>query len=413
LDPAVLRAFAIALGLGLLVGVQRERAQSAIAGVRTFALVTWFGSVTAVLASRTGMWLVGAGLLACAALAVGGHAAKVSRARDDVGITTEIAVVLMYAIGALVVLGDPLVPVVLTGGVCLLLHWKAPLHSFARRIGEDDFSAVMRFVLIALVVLPVLPDQPMGPYGVLNPFHIWLMVVLIVGIGLAGYVAHKLAGERFGPLLGGVIGGLVSSTATTASFARRAKEEPGQSALCVQVICVSAVVVFARVLLEVSATAPALLWVLAAPLGIVLCAALGASSLVARRRVVGSAVQPALSNPAEIAPALMFGSLYALVLLVLAFAREHLGEQGVYAMAFAAGLTDVDAITLSTARLSVEGRIAADAGWRTILIASLANLLFKAGVVAVLAPVRVTRAVAGVFAVPLATGAALLLWWPS
>jgi uncharacterized membrane protein (DUF4010 family) len=412
-NPTLFQEFAIALGLGLLVGVQRERAASAVAGVRTFALVTWLGSVVALLSESAGGWLVGAGLVGVAALALVGHLAKSRRAGSDAGITTEVAVLLMYLVGALVVLGDPLVAVVLTGGISLLLHWKDPLHAFARRIGEEDFSAMMRFVLIALVVLPVLPDRPMGPYGVLNPFHVWLMVVLIFGIGLSGYVAYKLAGPRFGPLLGGVFGGLVSSTATAASFARRAKAEPGQAALCAVVIAIASAVVFARVLLEVAAVAPSLLSALALPLGIVGGAALLAGLALARGLRDSNGAAPELGNPAELAPALVFAVLYAAALVAFAFVRERFGEPGVYGVAFLGGLTDVDAITLSTARLSLDGRIAPEIAWRAILLAALANLLFKAVVVAALGPAALLRRVGLTFMAPLVLGAAVLLFWPS
>jgi uncharacterized membrane protein (DUF4010 family) len=410
LEPAVLSGFALALGLGLLVGLQRERVAASVAGIRTFALVTWLGSCATLLA---GEWTIAAGWIAVALLAVGGHGAKVRITPEDPGLTTEVALLLMFAVGALAMRGDFTLAIVLTGGVALLLHWKDPLHAFVRRIGEDDFSAIMRFVLIALVVLPVLPNRPMGPFAVLNPFDIWLMVVLIVGIGLASYVAYKVAGPRLGPLLGGLLGGLVSSTATSVSYARRAAAQPEHTALCALVIAIASGVVFPRILIEVAAVAPALLGVLAAPLGVVLGAALLGGLALARRSQPGDGGPTTLGNPAEVGPALAFGILYAGVLLAVAFLRERFGDAGVYGLAFLTGLTDVDAITLSSARLTRDGSLDPDLAWRAILLAAMANLLLKGGLVAVLGPASLGRSVALAFAPPLVAGALVLLLWPA
>jgi uncharacterized membrane protein (DUF4010 family) len=405
----VLSGFALALGLGLLVGLQRERVAASVAGIRTFALVTWLGSCAVVLA---GGWTVAAGWIAVALLAASGHGAKVRIAPDDPGLTTEVALLLMFAVGALAMRGDSTLAIVLTGGVALLLHWKDPLHAFVRRIGEDDFSAIMRFVLIALVVLPVLPNRTMGPLAVLNPFDIWLMVVLIVGIGLASYVVYKVSGPRLGPLLGGLLGGLVSSTATSVSYARRAAAQPEHTALCALVIAIASGVVFPRVLIEVAAVAPALLGVLAPPLTAVFATAVLAGLILARRSRPGNGAL-ALGNPAELGSALAFGALYACVLLAAAFLRKRFGEAGVYGLAFLTGLTDVDAITLSSARLARDGSLGPDLAWRAILLAALANLMLKGVLVAVLGPAALGRAVALAFAPILLAGALVLLLWPA
>jgi len=413
LDPALLRSFAIALGLGLLVGLQRERAAVPVAGIRTFALVTWLGAVGAVLSSSAGPWLLAVGALGVVALAVGGQAAQGRNGDADPGITTEVALLLMYGIGALVVFGNTLLAVVLTGGVALLLHWKAPLHAFVQRIGEQDLAAFMRLVLLALVVLPVLPDRPMGPYGVLNPFDIWLMVVLIVGIGVASYAVYKLAGEQVGSLLGGVLGGLVSSTATTVSYARPAAAQPEHAALCARVIAIASIVVFARVLVEVSAVHPALLRRLVAPVCVTAAATLLGILLLARRATVPENGAPELDNPAELKPALIFALLYGGILVAVEFVRARFGDVGVYFVAFLGGLTDVDAITLSSARLASQGNLAVDTAWRAVLLAVLANFLMKGGLAVSLGTAVLGRWVVLAFAPPLVVGGLVLLFWPA
>lgn len=414
LDPAILRELAIALGLGLLVGLQREHAKSGIAGIRTFALITALGAVSAQLSVHVGGWIVAAGFAALAALCVVGYLAehRQDAAGGGAGITTEVAVLLMYVVGATVVLGDEVAAVVLTGATALLLHWKDPLHQFVHRIGEADFAAIMRFVLITLVILPVLPNRAMGPYGALNPFHAWLMVVLIVGIGLAGYVAHKLVGPRAGPILGGALGGLVSSTATTASYARRAAAEPAHVALCALVILLASGIMLGRVLVEIAAAAPSLLPRAAGPFVAVAAAAAIGGFLVFRGAPAARQDGPDLGNPAELWPALAFAALYAAVLVAVAFVRERFGDAGVYAVAVVGGLTDVDAITLSTADLTQRGSLAPDVAWRAILLATLSNMIFKAGIALTLGPRALGLRVAAGFAPALAAGALAIFLWP-
>jgi uncharacterized membrane protein (DUF4010 family) len=188
----------IALAIGLLVGLQRERAASQVAGVRTFPLITLFGAVTALAATTLGAWVVSAGMLALAAMLVVANVAKMRRDDIDPGLTTEVAALLMYAVGAYLVAGRTAAAVVVGGAVVLLLHLKQPLHRFVRAMGDRDVTAIMQFALITFVILPVLPDKSYGPFGVLNPHRIWWMVVLIVVISLGGYVAYKLLGVLAG-----------------------------------------------------------------------------------------------------------------------------------------------------------------------------------------------------------------------
>lgn len=266
LESTLLR-LGLALALGLLVGLQRERAASRVAGVRTFALITVFGAVVGSTVAALGPWLVPAGALALAAMLVMTNLAAL-REHPDPGMTTEVAVLLMYAVGVCLVVGHVEAAVAVSGAVVLLLHLKQPMHQAVRAMGEADMTAIMQFALVTLVILPILPDRTYGPYGVLNPREIWWMVVLIVSINLAGYVAAKLLGARSGALVGGVLGGLISRTATTVSYARRSRatgaaatkapegseapEAPARAGLAALVIVVASTVAFARVIVEVA-----------------------------------------------------------------------------------------------------------------------------------------------------------------
>jgi len=404
------RQLAVAVGLGLLVGLQRERAAERLAGIRTFALVTVLGTLTAQLASALGAWLVAAALVALAAIIVGGNLLKLrdgSRPADP-GQTTEVAMLVMFAVGAFVVLGTTEVAVAVGGGVAVLLHLKPQMQSLARRIGEDDFKAMMQFALISLVILPALPDRAYGPYAVLNPRQIWLMVVLVVGMSLAGYVAYKLLGQRRGTLVAGVVGGLVSSTATTVAYARRTREDAAASAAAAVVVVLAAGTVFVRVLFEVAVVAPGFFrtaaWRLLPLLGLFVLVAV----LFWMRRDDGGAPLPPQENPSQLRPALLFGLAYAVVLLAVAVVKERFGGGGLFVVAALSGLTDVDAITLSTCQMVNTARLEADAGWRLILVAALANLLFKGAAVAALGHRRLLAPVAGAFGAALALGILLL-----
>jgi uncharacterized membrane protein (DUF4010 family) len=410
--PVVFEKLGVALGLGLLVGLQRERVQSQLAGIRTFALLTVLGAVCALVGHAHGGWVVGLGGAAVAALLVVGNLAQPQAKEADPGLTTEIAALLMYAVGAYLVVGPTSVGIALGGGVALLLHLKEPLHAFVARVGEADIKAIMQFVLLALVIWPALPDRDYGPYGALNPHDIWLMVVLIVGISLGGYIALKLFGQGAGAILSGLLGGMISSTAATVSYARRAHTSPDAAPFAALGIVIASAVVFARVLAEVAFVAPGSFWQLAPPLSLVLAWMALISAGVYFLGRPKDVELPPQANPAELKAALLFGGLYALALVGVAAARDHLGATGLYGVAAASGLYDLDAITLSTSRLVNQGQLDAGTGWRLILTASLTNLGAKAGIAAALGNRRLLRGIAVPFALAIAGGIVLLLAWP-
>ncbi len=402
----------VSLLLGLLVGMQRERTDSVIAGIRTFPLITVFGTVCAWLAAQHGGWVIASGLLTVAVLLLIANIARIKNGDIDPGLTTEIAAMLLFGVGACVVAGQMPVAVALGGAIALLLHLKTPLHEFVKGIGETDIKAIMQFVLVTLVILPVLPNRDYGPHSVLNPFKIWLMVVLMVGISLAGYIAFKIFGAKAGTLLGGLLGGLVSSTATTASYARRSTKSHGSANLAALVIMIASTTVFVRVLLEVVAVAPRNFVQIGPPLIAMLVTCCVIAAVAFRLAGEKSAELPAQANPTELKSALFFGALYAVVILAVAAAKDHFGSSGLYTVAVLSGLTDMDAITLSTAQLVNSGKLDANTGWRVILVASMSNLIFKAGIVAALGDRGLLRRISRMFGAALLGGIAILLLWP-
>jgi uncharacterized membrane protein (DUF4010 family) len=401
----------IALGLGLLVGLQRERAGSRLAGIRTFPLVALLGGLCALLGDSFGGWVVGAGLAALTIVIVVGNLPMLKTNEEPPGITTEVAMLVMFLVGACVVAGHAAAATAVGGTVAVLLHLKPQMHALAAKIGDRDFTAIMQFALISLVILPVLPNRAFGPLQVWNPFKIWLMVVLIVGISLGGYVIYKFVGPRAGLLANGILGGLISSTATSVSMARLSKQSPAAADQAAFVILAASAIVFVRVAILVGVMGPAFLRSAGGPLA-AMFVTLAALGLWNWRGVRGESA-PALEqeNPSELKPAILFGLLYAVVLLAVAAVKQYFGESGLYAVALLSGLTDMDAITVSITQLVHSAQVAPDTGWRLILVAAMSNLVFKTATVAVLGDRRLLRRTAVSFGITIGVGLMLLGLW--
>ncbi len=401
----------VALGLGLLVGLQRESTASPLAGVRTFPLVTIFGTVCGLLAQAFGGWVIAAGLLALGGMIFIGKLEEGKKGHPDPGLTTEIALLLMFAVGVYLVIGHRAVAIAIGGGVAVLLQFKGQLHGLVARLGENDLKAIMQFALLSLVILPVLPDRAYGPYAVLNPRNIWFMIVLIVGISLGGYIIYKFFGQRAGIVLGGILGGMISSTATTISYAKRTVGMPESAGLTAIVVMIASAIVFVRLQVEIVTVAPAFWSFAAPPLTILLLLLIAASLVLWVKNRSEQNDMPVQENPSELKSALLFGLVYAVVLFMVAAVKEHFGNRGLYLIAGVSGLTDVDAITLSTARLVHENRLSATDGWRVVVVAAMSNLIFKAGIVAFLGHRRLLIQILAFYGIVFTAGVLLLLFW--
>lgn len=384
-DPAAyqsVQAFAVSLGIGLLIGLERERKPDAKAGLRTFALTAVLGCLTALLAEQAeNGWIIAVGLLMVAGMMI------VAQARDplddgDPGTTSVVAMMVCYGLGALVWFEQATLAVMLAITVTVLLYFKAQLQGVTRSLTQIDLISILQFGVLSLVVLPILPNQDYGPYNALNPRQIWWMVVLISGLSLAGYAALRIVGNRHGAPLLGIFGGLVSSTATTMVFARNAREDVQLTATASLVILIANLVVTVRLGIVAVVLAPTLFAPLASVLGMGLL--LGLAVALFRWRTLtagGDLPMPEVKNPTEIRTALSFGLLYGVVLLLAAWLQDIAGSQGLYLVALASGLTDVDAITLSTLRLFNQQTLNAAPAVTAIGLAVLSNLAFKSGLV--------------------------------
>jgi uncharacterized membrane protein (DUF4010 family) len=359
-------ALATALAVGLLVGVEREQSKpdrpgSSLGGMRTYPIVALIGAL-ATLLEPASMWLPLIALGGVFALVAISYAADVRREKDH-GATTEVAAIATYLLGALAAskgvvepMADRLVLVAGLGvALTFLLSSKPWFHRFAERVSREDFYATVKFLIVAVIALPLLPDRAVGPLGAINPRHLGILVVTISGLSFVGYVAMHLLGARRGLLLGAALGGLVSSTATTLSFATRTKQEPKLAPAAAGGIAAAWTIMLGRVAVLVVLVDPPLIRTLAIPLGAMTVAALAGLALTFHRTEDGDPGALELKNPFELGSAIKVTLAFGVVLLATKAATEYLGPRGLYLASALAGTTDVDAITLSSAELASGG----------------------------------------------------------
>jgi uncharacterized membrane protein (DUF4010 family) len=375
---AQLFPFLISLGIGLLIGLERERNPSAKAGLRTFALTALLGTLCAMLSEQTGApWLLVTGFAAVGAYIVAAYMGEHAPEAEP-GTTTEAALLVSYALGAMVWHGERELAIMLAIVTTVLLYFKPEMQGIARRLTRRDLVSILQFAVLTFIILPILPDRDFGPFQSFNPHQTWLMVVLISGIGLAGYVALRLLGQRYGTLVLGFLGGLVSSTATTLVYARHGKAHPELMRLAATVILLANLVVTLRLAMLGAAVAPGTLRLLLPVLGAGFVCGLAATFMQWHRtRGEAELPLPETANPTELRTAVGFGVLYAIILFIASWVADHAGQGGLYGVAAIAGLTDVDAIALSSLRLFSLGKISEAQVAATIVIAFLSNLAVK------------------------------------
>lgn len=409
--PATLDAFITSLAIGLLIGLERERRSDAKAGLRTFALTAQLGTLSALIAQASGSsWILAVGMLLAGTMMLVANTVD-PHDDGDPGTTSVVALMLAYGLGAAVWYGYGSLAVMLAIGTTALLYFKPQLQGMTRQLGPKDLISILQFGVLSFVILPILPDQDYGPYQAFNPHQIWRMVVLISGVSLAGYAALRLVGARHGAALIGFFGGLVSSTATTMVFARHARSDTQLTTTSAAVILIANLMVTLRLGVVAAALAPEL----AAQLALVLGSGLLLGLIVAaiHWRSLGrqpDLPMPEVRNPTEIKAALTFGLLYGVILFLAAWLQDIAGSQGLYLISLASGLTDVDAISLSTLRLFNLQKVDAEPAVTAIALAMLANLVFKSGmVISIGGSALARRALPGMLAIAAGTVGALLV----
>ena len=384
IDPWVmLRSMGVATLIGALIGLEREyqhrlKGEKGFAGLRTFMFFALLGNLATWLAELLDPLILPVTFLGIILL-VSVTYFRGSGGETDRGMTTEVAALLTFLIGSLAGAGELEVAVALGVIVAVLLSAKPAFHRWVERLTTEDIYTTLKFAVVTFVVLPILPHRAYGPLQAFDPYEIWMVVVLISGISFLGYVALKLLGPNRGTGVSGLLGGLASSTAVAVSFSRRSKENPELSRSCAMAIVVASTVMVARIAVLVAVVNPSMFRVLWIPL-----AALGVSGTAVStwlwktsRHDVQKSEGMEIRNPFRLGAAIAFGAAYAVVLFLVKGAREFLPEGSTGIVAVVSGITQVDAVTLSVAKLartSMSPNLAA-AG---IVLAALSNTATKA-----------------------------------
>jgi uncharacterized membrane protein (DUF4010 family) len=401
----------VSLLLGLMLGLERERAKRdrAFAGIRTFPLFALTGFFAGLAAQKGVPLALPAVLLAVGAFGV----ASYFRDQDsDAGITTEMTGILSALLGGMVAFGEATTAAASAVVVLLLLTLKAPLHRMAGTVSEEEILAIVKFGIVAVVLVPLLPDQPMGPYGALVLRKVGLLVVILSGVSLAGYLMVKVLGRRAGWAVAGGLGGLVSSTATTLSFASKARAAPEQVAALAVGVILASTVLYARGAVVVALLDRELALHLAPRLAVLLGIGLVLAALQYRRQKSEPGEAMALGNPVELGRAAMLALIFAVVIVVARVAQERMGTAGLWAVGAIGGLVDVDSVAVAVARVRQDASAAIEAASGAYLLATTSNLVFKSGVVVVTGGAELARRVIPAFATLAVATAAMLVAWP-
>lgn len=377
---------AVALGIGLVIGAERERRKGQGpgrrgAGIRTFAVVGLLGGVVAMLGAPALLVAVAlvVGAMAIASYWLGG--------REDPGFTSELTLVLTYCLGAF---AEHAPRTALATGICVaaLLALRAPLHRISRDVmTEDELRDALLLAVAAIVVLPLLPNHPIDPFGVVNPFTLWRLVVVLMAMSGAGYIAQRVLGPRYGLALAGLGGGFVSSSATIAAMGSRARADAGVLRPAVAGAAASTVSTFVQLAILTGAASPPLLARLAWSLG----AGAVAAALYAAMQTLHARRGPAVAGAGRafrLSTALLFAALVTVIGFVSTLARTWFGAAGTIVTAAVAGFADAHSSTAAIGSMSASGQLDQTSAAIAILLALSTNTITK-GVLATTSGPRV------------------------
>lgn len=381
--------FGAALLIGALIGLEREfyqqkKESSDFAGLRTFSLIALLGAVTAFLVEDLGIILMALAFGGLILITTVSYFSVTSLRKTGSGITTEIAALLTFLLGVLVMNDHTLVAISIAVIIALVLAFKGELHGFVRTMSPEDIRVTLKFALVAAVILPLLPNRTVDPWDLFNPFQIWLLVVLVSGIGFSGYVMMKVMGASRGINLTGIFGGLASSTATTISFSSASREYPEMATQYARAVLLASTVMFPRIIILILVIHPPLALKVLIPLLVMMLTGLFYILVVLRNeKNKEEAVSPdfEITNPLKLSTAIKFGLFFALIIVAVEVAQRYLGSSGIYLTSLIAGLTNVDVISLSLSRLTSTSQLSLEVASVAVVIAALVNTVTK-GVIA-------------------------------
>jgi uncharacterized membrane protein (DUF4010 family) len=403
----------VALAIGLLIGVERGWAERGVeeggrvAGIRTFGLISLLGALWQLLANDSNSPLAVWAFLGFSLLLAVSSYLEIQKDGDR-GITTPVAALIAFALGALAMTMHAKLAMAAAVITTILLGLKPILHGGLRKLEFHELSAALKLLLISCVMLPILPDRTLDPWETFNPYEIWWVVVAISAISFTGYFAIKLAGPSRGILLTGLFAGLVSSTAATLSMSRMGKTHPSLQKLLAAGVTMASTTMFLRILLIAGFLQPALFKPLAGPLILMAVSGYGAVwALVRNSRGMVIEETVDLKNPFEFGMALRFGALLALIMLLTKLLQTAYGSAGVFIMAGISGISDVDAITISLARMP-RTDYSVPLFTLAIVFAVMVNTLVKAGLAVSIAGGLMARCVVYTFLSLITVGVASL-----
>lgn len=400
MDFTIFQQLGIATALGALIGLERERRHQlehyidAYAGIRTYALISLAGSLAYILSlySLALFAVISAGLIL---LLIVGYVLSAKK-RGGLGMTSEVASILVYMIGILAGMQLYVAATLVSLLVLTFLLLKEPLHNWAKKIKYEELVSTLEFMIVAFVVLPLLPNQAYGPYGFFNPHLIWLLVVFISGISFVSYVAIKFLGARRGLTLTGFLAGFISTTALSFSLAAQSRKNEKVVHPYVLAMIVASTAMFLRVVVEVMILNFELMETLLIPMLSMAVVGVFASLIIwwkggrVKERMDKDVIK--LRSPFSLIPALKFAVFFVVILLVSRFAADKMGEEGIYLTSFFSGLVDVDAITVSMANLAdieFNQRVAVTA----ITITVIVNTLVKSAIFFVFGAKKVAKGI--------------------
>lgn len=414
--PPLLQAIVVSACLGALVGLIRQWSEqkakpgdSNFGGVRTYTLWALLGCLSAYLSQH-----YSAAILPAALVLVGAQL-MVLQWREErehhPGSTSFVAALLTCLIGALVHWGHQQSAILIGALTMVTLGIKQPLHAWTRNFTSDDIRSTLQFVAITGVVLPLVPNRAFGPFEAFNPFSTWLMVVLISGLGFAGYIAMRMLGPQGGITVTGLVGGLASSTATTLAFSRRSKEEPDLSRSYALAVVLACTVMLPRVLVIIGAINSDLMRALVVPVAMMIApgALYAAWFAFVQRHDRKKVAPPQIHNPLSLSLAIKFALLYAAFAFLVKAATALKFTAGLLPLSFVSGLTDVDAIALLMANNLRDGSVPVDLAAKCVVVATLANSLMKAGFALSVGSPVLRRHVAVVLGLTVASGVTAFL----
>ncbi len=390
----LVQKLAIAILIGLLVGLEREHSRSEnekiFAGIRTFPLVVIFGFLSALISSITSYWVFIAGLIVFGSLVTVSHvfSAKIGKR----GATSEISVILVFLLGAMVYWNFIIIAAIVGVVVAMFLTLKIQLHKFAGKVSEQDIYATIKLAVITVIILPLLPDKTYGPFNILNPLLIWRMVIFISAISFVGYIFIKTIGQNKGIPITGLLGGLVSSTALTISLSKKSKEASELSHSFGIGIILASTVMYLRIFFIVLVLESSFIDSIWAFLLLLILSGLVTSYFFSKKNHVENSQTIEFKNPFELKSALMFGFLFGLVLFVTKGAEQYLGDGGIYLASGLAGLSSVDAIAISVTKFLSTG-LSSKIGLAAIIISTITNNIVKACIATFLGTTELKRTV--------------------